>query len=124
MKAFELLSPSTLEQALELLPAPRDRAREGKVKLLAGGQDLLGELKEHLIEPEQVVNLKSLPGLDRIEIGADGALSIGALVKLAQIEEHAQLRELFPAIAQAAASVGSVQIRNAGTLGGNLCQRP
>jgi len=124
MKAFEFVSPNTLEQALELLPGPRDRAREGTVKLFAGGQDLLSEMKEHLVEPERVVNLKSIPGLDRIEVDPGGSLTLGALAKLSAIEEHTHVRERFAAIAQAAGEVGSVQIRNQGTLGGNLCQRP
>jgi xanthine dehydrogenase YagS FAD-binding subunit len=123
MKAFELIQPKTLDAALEALPGARD-PRANKVKLLAGGQDLLGELKEHLIEPEQLVNLKTLPGLDRIELGADGALTFGALVTLSRIEGEAAVRERFPLLAEAAGAVGSLQIRNLGTLGGNLCQRP
>src|SRR5688572_3550606 len=123
MKAFQMIQPASLEQALEQLPEPRDKERQAKVKLLAGGQDLLGELKERLIEPETLVNLKSIPGLDGIAVGAEGA-TFGALARLSQIEEHRGVRERFPMLAEAAGSVGSVQIRNQGTLGGNLCQRP
>jgi len=123
MKTFELVNPTTLEQALEALPAGRDAKRDS-VKLIAGGQDLLGEMKEHLIEPDQLVNLKRIPGLDAIELDGGGALNIGALVTIAQLEEHAGVREKFKALHEAAASVGSVQIRNVGTVGGNLCQRP
>ena len=123
MKAFELIEPKTIEQAFELLPAARDAKRDS-VKLLAGGQDLLGEMKEHLIEPASVVNLKRIPGLDQIELGANGELGIGALATIAALADHAGVREKFKALNEAAASVGSVQIRNAGTVGGNLCQRP
>jgi xanthine dehydrogenase YagS FAD-binding subunit len=91
---------------------------------MAGGQDLLGEMKEHLIEPAQVVNLKHIAGLDAIEIDKTGALTIGALVTIAQLEEHAGVKERFPVLHEAAGSVASVQIRNVGTVGGNLCQRP
>jgi xanthine dehydrogenase YagS FAD-binding subunit len=123
MRAFQMVRPASLEQALEQLPSARDKARKGQVKLLAGGQDLLGELKEHLIEPETLVNLKSIPGLDAIEVSDAGA-TIGALATLAKLEEHRWIRERFPMLAEAAGSVGSVQIRTQGTVGGNLCQRP
>ncbi len=124
MKAFELIQPASLDAALEALPGARDTKARDRVKLLAGGQDLLGELKEHLIEPQTLVNLKSIPGLDAIEHRDDGSLRLGALVTLARIEEDRTLRERFALLAEAAGAVASVQIRNAGTLGGNLCQRP
>lgn len=124
MNAFELVQPASVEAALEQLPGPRDQGARDKVKLLAGGQDLLSELKERLAQPERVVNLKSIPGLDRIEHRADGGLSLGALATLSRIEADRGVRERFAMLAEAAGSVGSVQIRNQGTLGGNLCQRP
>lgn len=124
MKAFELIQPTTLEAALQTLPGARDTKAKDSVKLLAGGQDLLGEMKEHLIEPQTLVNLKTIPGLDRIEHSADGSLSIGALVTLSRLEADRGVRERFAVLAEAAGAVGSVQIRNQGTLGGNLCQRP
>ena len=80
MKAFSLQNPKSLEAAVELLGTSRDAKARDKVKLLAGGQDLLTEMKEHLVEPERLVNLKGIAGLDRIEIDPLGALSIGALV--------------------------------------------
>jgi xanthine dehydrogenase YagS FAD-binding subunit len=124
MKAFDHLRPATLEQALELLPAGRDPKALQRTRLVAGGQDLYTELKEHLIEPEELVDLKGLPGLGAIELGADRALSIGALATIASIERHAELAKLHPLLQEAAASVASAQIRTVGTLGGNLCQRP
>ena len=117
MKSFEWVQPKTLEKAVAELAA-------GSAMPLAGGQDLLGELKEHLVEPERVVDLKHLGGLDAIELDAGGNLTVGALSTLTALEEDARVREHFPVLAEAAAAVGSVQIRNAGTLGGNLCQRP
>ncbi len=117
MKAFTLIQPRTLEDTLAAL------AHEN-TKLLAGGQDLLTEMKEHLVEPERVVNLKGVAGLDRIELDAQGNARLGALVTIAALEQHAGLRERFPVLTEAATSVASPQIRSIGTLGGNLCQRP
>ena len=121
MKAFELHNPATLAAALELLPAPRDTKAHGKIKLLAGGQDLLTEMKEHLVEPDVLVNLKSIPGLDALDFTPDGSVTIGALVPLYALESDMRLPRV---VVEAAGSVASVQIRNQGTLGGNLCQRP
>lgn len=122
MKAFELQNPSTLDQALALLPA--DEKSRGTAMVLAGGQDLITEMKEHLVEPERLVNLKRAAGLDAITVEADGSLVLGALVTIAALAEHAKVRELFPALSQAALSIASPQIRSIGTVGGNLCQRP
>ena len=118
MKAFELWSPRTLDQALAVL------AREGgAARPLAGGQDLLTEMKAHLAEPDALVDLRGVGGLDAIEAGAD-RLSLGAMATLARIARDADVRAGWPALAEAAESVGSPQIRNRATLGGNLCQRP
>ena len=124
MKSFALSNPKSLRAASELLAAgPRDpRAR--KVVLLAGGQDLLTEMKEHLAEPAELVNLKSVPGLDRVEERADGSLAIGALVTLAKLADHPAVRKGWALVAEAARSVASPQIRTFATVGGNLCQRP
>lgn len=117
MKAFTLIQPRTLEDTLTAL------AHEN-TKLLAGGQDLLTEMKEHLVEPERVVNLKGVGGLDRIELDAQGNARLGALVTVAALEQHEGLRARLPVLTEAATSVASPQIRSIGTLGGNLCQRP
>jgi len=123
MKSFTLINPTTLDGALEALVQAMDRRGRSKAALLAGGQDLLTELKEHLAEPEKVVNLKGVPGLAAIQV--DGALlRIGALASIEAIESHAIIRERAPALAEAAATIASPQIRSVGTIGGNLCQRP
>jgi xanthine dehydrogenase YagS FAD-binding subunit len=88
---------------------------------IAGGNDLLGLLKEYLVDPKILVNIKPLPGLDRIESGAD-VWTIGTNVTVAQIENHPEIKKLFPGLAQAAADVGSQQIRNVASVGGNLAQ--
>lgn len=124
MKAFRLHTPKSMEQALALLDTGRDPKQRDRTKLLAGGQDLLTEMKEHLIEPDDLVNLKGVPGLDRIEIDAAGNVAIGALTTIAALEEDAGVRDRFRILHEAAASIASPQIRSQGTVGGNLCQRP
>jgi len=118
MKNFEMARPISLKQASSLLGKDWKEAR-----ILAGGIDLLGEMKDHLIEPKRLVNLKSIDNLDFIE-HKKGVLRIGALATLAEIAGHPAIRQYFTAISDAAGVVGSPQIRNVGTLGGNLCQRP
>ncbi len=122
MKSFELRNPKSLGEAISLLDS-NDKFHE-RTKILAGGQDLLTEMKEHIIEPEVVVNLKSIPGLNYIKFDPKTGLKIGALTHLADIAADKNVRQFFPALAIAAESVGSAQIRNMGTIGGNLCQRP
>jgi len=121
MKDFELQNPNSLRDAISLLP---EREGDDSARLLAGGQDLLPELKEHLVEPDRVVNLRDVPGLDGLRWGADGGLSIGAMVTLQEVAEDADVRARLTVLAEAAESVGSPQIRSAGTVGGNLNQRP
>jgi xanthine dehydrogenase YagS FAD-binding subunit len=125
VKAFEWVSPATVEEAANLLKTAPPRPRPGKAaRPLAGGQDLLTTMKDYLTRPTRVVNLKGIRGLDRIEPDGRRGLRIGALATLAQVEESAEVRRLFPALAEAAHSVATQQIRNLGTVGGNLCQRP
>src|SRR5437868_8951809 len=125
MNTFEWISPGTVAEAVSALKSAivvsdlDDAARP-----IAGGQDLLTTMKDYITRPVRVVNLKGIRGLDRIEADGKGGLRIGALVTLAQLEEHAEVRRNFPALAEAAHSVATPQIRNLGTVGGNLCQRP
>lgn len=114
MKAFTYKSPTTEEDAVRLL---------GKSAApLAGGTSLLSLMKEDVLEPEVVVNLKGIGGLDRIEAAGEG-LRIGANVTLAALLESAALAKGWPALAQALATVATPQIRNMATLGGNLCAK-
>jgi xanthine dehydrogenase YagS FAD-binding subunit len=125
MKAFEWVSPATVGEAAGLLKsAPAAKDLDEAARPIAGGQDLLTTMKEYVTRPTRVVNLKGIRGLDRIEADGKGGLRIGALVTLAQVEESADVRRGFPALAEAAHSVATPQIRNLGTVGGNLCQRP
>jgi xanthine dehydrogenase YagS FAD-binding subunit len=81
-------------------------------------------MKDYTSRPSRLVNLKRIPGLDRIQGSAKTGLTIGALVTLTNLEEHPVVRASFPGLAEAAHSVATPQIRNLGTVGGNLCQRP
>lgn len=113
MKAFAYVTARTPESAVELI------GKDGR--FIGGGIDLLGELKEGLAEPDRLVNVKTVPGLDEIVPGP-AKWTVGAGVKLTALAEHAELRRVFPALAEAAAEVGSPQMRNMATVGGNLAQ--
>jgi xanthine dehydrogenase YagS FAD-binding subunit len=118
MKAFQHKNAASVKEAVTLLSQNR-----GKALPIAGGSDLLGELKDRLETPALVVNLKTIPGLDRIE-QKSGFVSIGPLVTVTDLAEHSLIRQHFPVAAEAASVIASLQIRNVGTVGGNLCQRP
>jgi len=124
MKPFSLLHPTSVDEALAVLPSEHDPDGNTRTKVLAGGQDLLTELKEHLVEADTIVDLKRISGLDGIEPLEGGGLAIGALVTLTELEEHLEGNASLAVLAEAARSIASPQIRNQGTVGGNLCQRP
>src|SRR5215510_439821 len=123
MKAFECTYPSSINEAVQLLASQATDIDEAP-RPIAGGQDLLTSMKEYTSRPSRLVNLKSIRGLDRIEGDARKGLTIGALVTLSQLEEHNVIKSAFPGLAEAAHSVATQQIRNLGTIAGNLCQRP
>jgi xanthine dehydrogenase YagS FAD-binding subunit len=114
MNAFQYITPASASRAQEL-------AQPDTAAYLAGGNDLLGRMKEGINPPSLLVNLKQLPELSRIEPGA-ASWKIGALTVLSELENHAGLKQTFPALYQAVAEVGSLQIRNVATVGGNLAQ--
>lgn len=118
MRAFRHVNAGSLEEVFGLL-----ETHGGKARLNAGGTDLLGVLKDGLLAdaPELLVNLKTVPGLDAIREDADG-LSLGALTPLSRVAASPRVRETYPLLAEAARSVATPQLRNMGTLGGNLCQ--
>jgi xanthine dehydrogenase YagS FAD-binding subunit len=118
MDNFNYNRPATLKEAATLL----DRER-GKVALIAGGTDLLGELKDHLASPARLVTIRHLKELQGIR-PMRGGLTIGAATLLADVAESAAVRQQAPLLAMAAGKVGTPQIRNMGTIGGNICQRP
>ena len=112
MKQFEYVSAQSPQSAATLA------GKDGRY--IAGGIDILGEIKDRIVEPKRLVNVKSL-GLREIKPGAQ-SWTIGANVTVAELAAHAELRKAFPGLAEAAAEVGSPQIRNVATLGGNLAQ--
>ena len=125
MKAFEWANATTISEAVQLLKsAPSGSDMDESARPIAGGQDLLTTMKDYSTRPTRVVNLKSIRGLDTIQGNAKTGLTIGALVTLTQLEDHPVVRASFPGLAEAAHSVATPQIRNLGTVGGNLCQRP
>jgi len=123
MKSFEWTNPATINEAVKLLGAPPSTDIDEAPRPLAGGQDLLTTMKDYTSRPARIVNLKNIPGLNKIALNARG-LTIGALVTLTELEEHEGVRKSFPGLAEAAHSIATPQIRNLGTVGGNLCQRP
>ncbi|HEY2962756.1 MAG TPA: xanthine dehydrogenase family protein subunit M [Pyrinomonadaceae bacterium] len=124
MKAFEWTNPTSIAEAVKLLSASSVAADIDEApRPIAGGQDLLTTMKDYTSRPARLVNLKQIRGLDRITLNARG-LTIGALVTLSELEEHAGVRKSFPGLSEAAHSIATPQIRNLGTVGGNLCQRP
>lgn len=121
MKAFANRNPRDLQEAVSMLKQARAEGRSAAI--VGGGSDLLGMIKERLVTPDVVVNLKSIRGLDQVTNHDKGA-SIGGLVTLDSVSHHSLLRGRYTALAEAAESVGTPQIRNTGTLAGNVCQRP
>src|SRR5687767_11156444 len=123
MKAFEWTNPSSLDQAVKMLSASPATDIDEAPRPIAGGQDLLTTMKDYTSRPARLVNLKNIPGMNSLTVSARG-LTIGALVTLTELEEHAGVRKSYPGLAEAAHSIATPQIRNLGTVGGNLCQRP
>jgi xanthine dehydrogenase YagS FAD-binding subunit len=118
MQAFEYSNPATLREAVGMLGA-----RWGEVDVLAGGTDLLSLMKEYIETPRRVVNIKNIKELGGIKKHGT-ELRIGATVTLDDLERNPDIRRFYPALAQAAQGVSSPQIRNMGTVGGDICQRP
>jgi xanthine dehydrogenase YagS FAD-binding subunit len=120
MRSFEWVDATSVQQAARLL---EEHSEQAPVLAKAGGMDLLDLMKEGILTPTRVINLQRVAALRGMRCDASG-LRLGALTTLAQIEQHAQIRARYPALAAAAAHAATPQIRNAATLGGNLLQRP
>ena len=116
MRRFELAVPGSVDECLQIL------AKRGPdTKVVAGGTDLLPQLKNGVLKPGWVVDLSAVAELRTISDAPDGGLRIGASVTARELELDARVRSRFAALAESAAMVGSVQVRNLATLGGNLC---
>ena len=116
MRPFAFYAPASLPEALALL---REQGQGGR--LLAGGTDLLVQMKERDLAPRYVVSLRDLPELRAIAFDGDTGLTIGARVSMREIELDPSICANYPALAEAAGVVGSIQVRNLATLGGNIC---
>jgi len=112
---FDFYQPASLQDACRLL---REHGPGGH--FLAGGTDLVIAMKEKGLAPKYVIDLKRLPGLSGIRENGDGGISIGALTTMREIETHPLLIKKYPFLTQSAAEVGSIQIRNRATIGGNM----
>ena len=113
---FTYLSPVTVGDAVKLMGDHGPAAM-----LVAGGTDLYPNMKRRQFEPRVLVGLRAIPGLGAIRGGAAGGLVVGATATLAQVARHPEVVGRYPALARAAGVVSTPQLRNAGTLGGNLC---
>ncbi|MEQ1573066.1 MAG: xanthine dehydrogenase family protein subunit M [Vicinamibacterales bacterium] len=119
MENFSYSRPATLKEATAQLGK-----EHGKIAIMAGGTDIYGgEMKDNLLAPERLVHIKHLKELQGIRQGT-GSLRIGASTLLSDIVESPVVQKQAPLLAMAAGKIGTLQIRNMGTLGGNLCQRP
>ena len=114
---FNYARPATLDEAVRLLAAPGARAH-------AGGTDLLGCLRDGVFPAATVVSLSGLAELTGIRTALDGGVVVGSLTTLSELAGSSDLAARFPTLAAAAAAAASPQLRNQGTLGGNLCQKP
>ena len=118
MDAFEFANPSTVKEAVGLLGSDWEEA-----SVFAGGTDLLALLKDDVEETKRLVNIKKIGSLHAVQ-NVGGGLRIGAAVTIEQLLSAFDVRREFPALADAAEGIRSPQIRNMGTVGGELCQRP
>lgn len=118
MRSFEYASPTTREQAVGLLGTAW-----GQSEVLAGGTDLLALMKDDIVHPKRLVNIKQIQEMSGVSAGPQG-LRIGALTTLGDLADNANVVKDYPALAEALNDAASPQIRNMATLGGNLCQRP
>jgi xanthine dehydrogenase YagS FAD-binding subunit len=118
------VKPVTFVEPGDLAGVVAELGRDGGSRLIAGGSDLLGELKEGSVAYPTLVSLGALDSLRRIEPTGEGGLRLGAMVTIAQLETAPELDGPYRILAEAARGVATPEIRNQGTLGGNLCQRP
>ncbi len=113
MNEFEFYQPKTIAEACAL-------KEQGKGVIFNGGTDIVILLRERLIHPEYVIDIKKIPGLDTITFNKQDGLTIGACVTVAEISENKDVKEFYPFLAEAAGSLGSKQVRNRATCAGNI----
>ena len=116
---FEYVKPKTFKEAGDILSKA-----SGSAMPYGGGTDLLGLIKDQVLKPQKLVDLKSINNMDSITYKRGEGLWLGSLVKIVDLTENKTIQNYFPILSEAANEVASQQLRNIGTLGGNLCQRP
>jgi carbon-monoxide dehydrogenase medium subunit len=116
LPGFEYLAPQTVREVCKLLSQYK-----GRVKIIAGGTDLLVKMKDRELTPQYLVGIKKIENLNYIHYNAVTGLRIGAMTSNQSLANSPIVREKFPILAMAAAEIGTPQIRNMGTVGGNLC---
>lgn len=116
MKDFTYLAPSTVAEALGLLAE-----HQGKAKVLAGGTDLMLQLQDGLFAPDFLIDVRGIPELGALDYDARAGLTLGAATALRRIETSKIVLEKYPHLASGAREIGSIQIRNLGSVGGNIC---
>jgi xanthine dehydrogenase YagS FAD-binding subunit len=121
MKIFTNENPADLNHAVRQLRTAQLAGRSAVIA--SGGSDLLGMIKERIVSPDVVVHLRGIKGLDQVT-REKGGLRAGGMITLDALSAHPLIRGQYAVLAEAAESVGTPQIRNAGTLAGNVCQRP
>jgi xanthine dehydrogenase YagS FAD-binding subunit len=121
MKSFTNSNPRDLSQAAKLLQQAHATGKNAAIA--GGGSDLLGMIKERIVAPDVLVHLKAIKGLDQVASEGGGA-RIGGQITLDTLSSHPLIRRQYAVLAEAAESVATLQIRNVGTLAGNVCQRP
>ncbi len=117
MRAFEYFEPATLLEAAALL-----ERYNGRASILAGGTDLLVEIKERIRLPDIVINIKKVPGLDYLSYDSEKGLKIGSLATLREVEVSPLVKEKYAGLYRAARELGSIQVRNRATVAGNICR--
>lgn len=121
MRALTNANPRDLKRAVALVGESRANGR--KAMMAGGGSDLLGMVKDRLVEPDVLIHLKGIKGLDQVT-AANGGTNIGGQITLDTLSHHPVVLRDYAVLAEAAGTVATPQIRNAGTLAGNVCQRP
>ena len=116
MQSFQFVSAQSFSEVADLLGSDS--------MVLAGGTDLIPLMRDRIVLPRLIVDVNRVQGAGEVVVHQDGAAELGAVVRLTDVSNHPGVRRHYPALAQACAEVGTHQIRNVATLGGNLCQRP
>ena len=118
MARFDYLEPHSIDEALQMLADGGESTR-----LAAGSTDFLIRWRTGVWQPQVVVCMQHLPGLDNISWNPDDGLSMGSMVTIQTIEQNADVRNHYPALVAGATAFAGIQVRNLATIGGNVCKR-